>query len=220
MCIHVYQCFKSIFFNFNFLISPHPPPPLKSSVGMTCNPSQSNKIRQPCLTQLSHFLWAWNGDMNKWPFTSGLNKYISTKHIAPFFEWVNEMFGGEKWRWRSSTSPPPTFWLGSHSLAGNVSISWKQIDLCSSHLNHQLQMFDFNCWKYYINKTEEEEECMHSRSRDKNSFCLQKCICLSPRMHFLVKLSIDQYLVLVRYYPISKRFFPPDFTNKCLWSLI
>lgn len=53
----------------------------------------------------------------------------------------------------------------SHSLAGNVSISWKQIDLCSSHLNHQLQMFDFNCWKYYINKTEEEEECMHSRSR-------------------------------------------------------
>lgn len=96
MCIHVYQCFKSIFFNFNILISPHPLPPfpLKSSVGMTCNPSQSNKIRQPCLTQLSHFLWAWNGDMNKWPFTSGLNKYISTKHIAPFFEWVNEMFGG------------------------------------------------------------------------------------------------------------------------------
>lgn len=132
MCIHVYQCFKSIFFNFNFLISP--PPPLKSSVGMTCNPSQSNKIRQPCLTQLSHFLWAWNGDMNKWPFTSGLNKYISTKHIAPFFEWVNEMFGGGgTWRWRSSTSPPPTFWLGSHSLAGNVSISWKQIDLWSSH---------------------------------------------------------------------------------------
>lgn len=77
----------------------------------------------------------------------------------------------------------------SHSLAGNVSISWKQIDLCSSHLNHQLQMFDFNCWKYYINKTEEEEECMHSRSRDKNSFCLQKCICLSPRMHFLVKIE-------------------------------
>lgn len=67
--------------------TPHPPFPLKSSVGMTCNPSQSNKIRQPCLTQLSHFLWAWNGDMNKWPFTSGLNKYIYKTHCT--FLWVS-----------------------------------------------------------------------------------------------------------------------------------
>lgn len=94
-CVYMYINVSNQFFlTLTSWSPPTPPPPLKSSVGMTCNPSQSNKIRQPCLTQLSHFLWAWNGDMNKWPFTSGLNKYISTKHIAPFFEWVNEMFGG------------------------------------------------------------------------------------------------------------------------------
>lgn len=93
-CVYMYINVSNQFFLTLTSWSPPTPPPLKSSVGMTCNPSQSNKIRQPCLTQLSHFLWAWNGDMNKWPFTSGLNKYISTKHIAPFFEWVNEMFGG------------------------------------------------------------------------------------------------------------------------------
>lgn len=122
MCIHVYQCFKSIFFNFNFLISPPPPPPFEKFSRYDLQPITEQQdptvLLNPVISFFMSLEW-WHEQMT---FHLRVKQvYIYKTHCT--FLWVSLM----------------------RCLGGGGNMKMEEFNLSSSHLLTRVTFISRKC---------------------------------------------------------------------------
>lgn len=112
-CVYMYINVSNQFFlTLTSWSPPTPPPPFEKFSRYDLQPITEQQDLTALLNPVISFFMSLEWWHEQMTFHLRVKQVYIYKTHCTFLWVVNEMFGGKKWRWRSSTSPPPTFWLG------------------------------------------------------------------------------------------------------------